>query len=145
MKAGATAGFSANTDFGRFSHFLHRARPPDEVDFWQPLPHGFKAIPPGAPFFFPLCAPHRGIAGFGFFARYERVPVWLGWESFGDKDGTDTGVPQQFRPIVHETWCSTARSRCANHRHALGALVVPERESVAGFNAGAANRARHDR
>jgi len=28
-------GFIANTDFGWFSHFLHRAEPPDEVDFWQ--------------------------------------------------------------------------------------------------------------
>jgi putative restriction endonuclease len=61
-----------------------------EVDFWQPSPHGFKAIPPGAPFFFRLGAPHKAIAGFGFFARYERVPAWLAWESFGDKNGTDT-------------------------------------------------------
>jgi len=86
----ATTAFIANTDFGRFSHFLHRAEPPDEVDFWQPSPHGFKAIPPGAPFFFRLGAPHKAIAGFGFFARYERVPAWLAWESFGDKNGTDT-------------------------------------------------------
>ena len=90
MKAGATAGFIANTDFGWFSHFLHRDEPPDEVDFWQPSPHGFRAIPPGAPFFFRLGAPHKAIAGFGFFARYERVPVWLAWESFGDLNGTDT-------------------------------------------------------
>jgi len=56
--------FIANTDFGWFSHFLHRAEPPDEVDFWQPSPHGFKAIPPGAPFFFRLGAPHKAIAGY---------------------------------------------------------------------------------
>ena len=74
----------ANTDFGRFSHFRHRAEPPDEVDFWQPSPHGFKAIPAGAPFFFRLGAPHGAIVGYGFFARYERVPVWLAWESFGE-------------------------------------------------------------
>ncbi len=86
----ATNAFIANTDFGWFSHFLHRAEPPDEVDFWQPSPHGFKAIPPGAPFFFRLGAPHKAIAGFGFFARYERVPAWLAWESFGDLNGTDT-------------------------------------------------------
>jgi len=85
-----TAVFIANTDFGWFSHFLHRAEPPDEVDFWQPSPHGFKAIPPGAPFFFRLGAPHKAIAGYGYFARYERVPVWLAWESFGDLNGTDT-------------------------------------------------------
>ena len=85
-----TPGFIANTDFGGFSHFLHRAEPPDEVHFWQPSPRGFKAIPPGAPFFFRLGAPHKAIAGFGFFARYERVPAWLAWESFGDRNGTDT-------------------------------------------------------
>jgi len=55
----ATAAFIANADFGRFSHFLHRVEPPDEVDFWQPSPHGFKAIPPGRPFFFRLGAPPR--------------------------------------------------------------------------------------
>jgi putative restriction endonuclease len=75
----ATSVFIANTVFGWFSHFLHRTEPPDEVDFWQPLPHGFKAIPPGAPFFFRLGAPHKAIAGYGFFVRYERVPVWLAW------------------------------------------------------------------
>jgi len=69
----AGPGFIANTDFGRFSHFLHRAQPPDEVDFWQPSPHGFGAIPPGAPSFFRVGAPHKAIAGFGFFARYERA------------------------------------------------------------------------
>jgi len=37
------------------------------------LPHGFKAIPPGAPFFFRLGAPHKAIAGFGFFARPPQV------------------------------------------------------------------------
>jgi len=83
--------FIANTDFGWFSHFLHRAEPPDEVDFWQPSPHGFKAIPPGAPFFFRLGAPHKAIAGFGFFARYEHVPVWLAWAK-GSK-----GVPGHRR------------------------------------------------
>jgi len=40
------AAFVANTDFGWLSHFLHRVEPPDEVDFWQLSPHGFKAIPP---------------------------------------------------------------------------------------------------
>ena len=56
------AGLIANTDFGWFSHFVYRAEPPDEVDFWQPSPHGFRAIPPGAPFFFRLGAPHKAIA-----------------------------------------------------------------------------------
>jgi len=77
----SAAAFFANTDFGWFSHILHYADPPDEVDFWQPSRHGFKAMPPGAPFFFrlgaPHKAPHKAITGFGFFARYERAPMWL--------------------------------------------------------------------
>jgi putative restriction endonuclease len=47
----------------------------DEVSFWQP--HGdraFRAIERGAPFFFKLRAPHKAIAGFGFFERYESLP-----------------------------------------------------------------------
>jgi len=55
----------------------------------QPSSHGFKAIPPGAPFFLRMGAPNRAFAGYGFFARYECVPVWLAWESFGDLNGTD--------------------------------------------------------
>lgn len=60
----------------------------DEVNFWQP--HGgrtFRAIAPGEPFFFKLRAPHRGIAGFGFFERYESLPAWLAWECFGEMNG----------------------------------------------------------
>ena len=102
----STVGFIANTDFGWFSHFLHRAEPPDEVDFWQPSPHGFKAIPPGAPFFFRLGAPHKAIAGFGFFARYERVPVWLA------RAGGTKGVPGHR----HIAWFSVQASRDGDGR-----------------------------
>ena len=60
----------------------------DEVNFWQP--HGgrvFRAIQPGAPFFFKLRAPLKEIAGFGFFERYEALPAWLAWECFGQMNG----------------------------------------------------------
>ena len=60
----------------------------DEVNFWQP--HGtraFRAIQPGAPFFFKLRAPYKQIAGFGFFERFESLPAWLAWESFGEMNG----------------------------------------------------------
>lgn len=60
----------------------------DEVNFWQP--HGnrvFRAIDPGAPFFFKLRAPYKKIAGFGFFERFESLPAWLAWESFGEMNG----------------------------------------------------------
>lgn len=60
----------------------------DEVNFWQP--HGgraFRAIQPGDPFFFKLRAPQKDIAGFGFFERYQSLPAWLAWESFGQMNG----------------------------------------------------------
>ena len=50
----------------------------DEVNFWQP--HGgraFRAINPGAPFFFKLRVAHRAVVGFGFFERHEMLPAWL--------------------------------------------------------------------
>jgi putative restriction endonuclease len=60
----------------------------EEPNFWQP--HGgraFRAIAPGDPFFFKLRAPHKKIAGFGFFERYEALPAWLAWECFGEMNG----------------------------------------------------------
>lgn len=42
------------------------------------------------PFFFRLKAPQKAIAGFAFFGRYERLPVWLAWEAFGAGNGTDS-------------------------------------------------------
>ena len=72
-------------DWYRFLSVLPRI---DEVNFWQP--HGnrrFRAIEPNEPFFFKLRAPHKKIAGFGFFERYEVLPAWLAWESFGEMNG----------------------------------------------------------
>ena len=54
--------------------FLAKQPRVGEVNFWQP--HGgraFRAISQGEPFFFKLRAPFKGIAGFGFFERYESL------------------------------------------------------------------------
>lgn len=82
-----TKGFFALTDPDWYGYLS--ARPElDEVNFWQPRGgRAFKAVEPGAPFFFKLRAPHRAIAGFGFFERHEILPAWLAWELFGDKNG----------------------------------------------------------
>jgi putative restriction endonuclease len=68
--------------------FLSAKPKVDEVNFWQP--HGnraFRALNPGDPFFFKLRAPLKAIAGFGFFQRFEPLPAWLAWESFGEMNG----------------------------------------------------------
>lgn len=80
-------GYVGLTDPDWYSFLSSRPRV-DEVNFWQP--HGgraFRAIARGEPFFFKLRAPHKAIAGFGFFERFESLPAWLAWESFGESNG----------------------------------------------------------
>lgn len=80
-------GYVGLTDPEWYSFLCNQPRV-DEVNFWQP--HGkraFRALKPGQPFFFKLRAPQKAIAGFGFFERYESLPVWLAWECFREMNG----------------------------------------------------------
>ena len=80
----------ANTDYGWFSHFRPKDRLAriDEVNFWQPTSRqSFGALKRGQPFFFRLKKPHYAIAGFGLFARFDRLPVGLAWDVFGQRNG----------------------------------------------------------
>ena len=80
-------GYIGLTDPDWYAYLSNHAHV-DEVNFWQP--HGnrvFRAIKPGEIFFFKLRAPLKGIAGFGFFERYEALPAWLAWECFGEMNG----------------------------------------------------------
>ena len=81
-------GYVGNTDFDWY-RFLRDRGPLDEVNFWQPSSQTqFKAVPPGAPFFFRLKHPHNAIAGFGYFVRKLVLPTWEAWEVFGEANGT---------------------------------------------------------
>lgn len=80
-------GFVAPTDQDWY-RFLHGRPEITEVNFWRPGGTNFKAIPPGAPFFFKLKRPHNAIGGFGLFARAERLPAWRAWDVFGQANGT---------------------------------------------------------
>jgi putative restriction endonuclease len=60
----------------------------DEVNFWQPNPHGFQALRPGEMFLFKLHAKDGGrIVGMATFLRYAIVPVSIAWQAFGQKNG----------------------------------------------------------
>jgi putative restriction endonuclease len=72
----------------------------DEVNFWQPGAHGFKALQPGEPFLFKLHYPENAIAGGGFFAGYSRLPCGLAWEAFREKNGV-ADLPQMLARIEH--------------------------------------------
>lgn len=79
-------GFVGVTDFAWYT-FL-RERRATEVNFWQPSGgRAFRAVQPGAPFFFKLKRPHDAIAGFGFFSHHSVVPDWLAWQTFGEGNG----------------------------------------------------------
>lgn len=67
--------------------FLRNLSAVDEVNFWRPSGRGFEAIPPHSPYLFELVGRPRTICGFGFFTRYERLPLWLAWDTFGTANG----------------------------------------------------------
>lgn len=78
--------FVGKTDYQWFT-FLRRLPDVDEVNFWRPSGRGFQAIPQHAPYLFELKAPHKAVGGFGFFTRYERLPIRLAWDTFGQANG----------------------------------------------------------
>jgi putative restriction endonuclease len=78
--------FVAVTDNEWFA-FLSSLSNVDEVNFWQPSPHSFKALAPGEPMLFKLHHPENFIVGGGFFAHYSVLPCGLAWEAFGTENG----------------------------------------------------------
>jgi putative restriction endonuclease len=60
----------------------------DEVNFWFPKSQRPpKKFEPGEPVFFRLGAPERKIAGYGFFAHFNLLPLDLAWETFRYRNG----------------------------------------------------------
>jgi putative restriction endonuclease len=82
-------GTIAITDYGWYD-LLRNQQGLEEVNFWKPsATRGFHADQ-FSPFIFKLRAPHNAVCGFGFFARYCRLPVWLAWECFGIGNGCES-------------------------------------------------------
>jgi putative restriction endonuclease len=107
-------GFVGNTDFDWFTLLSQSGH--DEVNFWRPSGSAsFKALAPGQPLLFRLKAPHRAIAGFGFFERYVPLPDWLTWETFGTKNGVKDW-PSFSKRI--------AKYRRANAAHLVGCILL---------------------
>lgn len=80
-------GHILNTDFDWYQSL--RAQPQlDEVNFWRPGKQGVNAER-GTPMIFKLKSPQNAICGFGFFSRYQRIPLWQAWEIFGKANGVN--------------------------------------------------------
>ena len=82
-------GTFAITDF-EWYEFLRDRPDLNEVNFWKPSARRAFKAPEFSPFFFKLRAPHNAICGFGYFARYTRLPDWLAWECFEEANGCTT-------------------------------------------------------
>jgi putative restriction endonuclease len=74
----------------KWFNFLSELQP-DEVNFWQPsATPPFTNAPTGLPFLFKLRKPNNHIAGGGFFVTYNKLPLTLAWEIFGQKNGCNS-------------------------------------------------------
>jgi putative restriction endonuclease len=80
-------GTIAVTDEGWY-RFLHKRPEIQEVNFWRPSARRGFVAPEFSPFLFKLRAPHNAVCGFGYFATYSALPLWLAWETFGFGNGT---------------------------------------------------------
>ncbi len=69
--------------------FLRR-RELDEVNFWKPSGRRAFRAEPFSPFLFKLKRPHNAICGFGFFAKWARLPDWLARAYVGAGNGCES-------------------------------------------------------
>lgn len=64
---------------------------PEDVNFWQPGGSvNFKVLSPGLPFLFKLKYPLNAIGGVGFFSSHTFLPISVAWDTFGNRNGSDT-------------------------------------------------------
>jgi len=80
----------------RWAAFLRDRADVTEANFWQPSPHGFKALSPGEPFLFKTKDPKRfrnvdipgyALVGGGFFDEYVELRVSEAWTIWGTANG----------------------------------------------------------
>ncbi|GAA3640575.1 hypothetical protein GCM10022200_25310 [Microbacterium awajiense] len=83
----------------RWAAFLRDRDAITDVNFWQPSPHGFKALQEGGPFLFKtkrpgafrdVDIPGYSLVGGGFFEDYFEMPVSEAWTIWGQGNGVAT-------------------------------------------------------
>jgi HNH endonuclease len=101
--------FVGITDWDWFNQ-LRKLEGTDEVNFWQPNPHPFRALAAGEPFLFKLHSPRNRIVGVGFFARQVKLPVSMAWEAFGPKNGAESLTEMRRRVEKYRKSAATPTS-----------------------------------
>lgn len=114
-------GWVAPTDYDWY-RFLRERPEISEVNFWTPGGTNFRAVPAGSPFFFKLKREHNAIGGFGFFARFARLPVWRAWDVFGTANGTR----DEHELLVRLDRLSPTARRQEGRNRVIGCIAVTE-------------------
>lgn len=128
-------GTVAIADYGWYD-FLRQQKGVEEVNFWTPSAHFAFKGEQYSPFFFKLKAQYRhSICGFGYFAKFSRLPDWLAWDAFATKNGCETLAAMRER-------IGAIRDRIAfhsdRHRNEIGCILIvqpvffPESEWIVG-------------
>jgi putative restriction endonuclease len=89
-------GWVAPTHQDWFEHLSRQGRWA-EVNFWRPSDYHAFHGEPGSPFFLKLKAPYSMIGGFGYFAKFSRLPEWMAWECFGEGNGAENFAAMRAR------------------------------------------------
>lgn len=115
-------GVIAITDRG-WLDFLRQIPDLAEANFWKPSARRGVRAAPYSPFLFKLKAPENAICGFGYFARYDRLPAWLAWDTFGQTNGCSSSQEMQTRI---STICGRIRYQEGEHPKEIGRVLIAQ-------------------
>lgn len=102
--------FYAGVTDNQWFRFLAAQDGLEEVNFWHPSGKApFSNAAPGTPFLFKLKRPHHCIAGFGFFLKFEQLPLPVAWEAFGQGNGAASY--RDFLQLIGSNRSGSARDR----------------------------------
>ncbi len=77
----------AITDHGWYEYLSNQPNL-EEINFWTPSAYWSFRAEVGSPFFFKLKAKYgHAVCGYAFFSRFVRLPEWLAWDLFQEKNG----------------------------------------------------------
>ncbi len=101
----------------RWTAFLRDHDDITEANFWQPSPHGFKALSPGEPFLFKtkdpkkfkgLDIPGYHLVGGGFFDEYVELKVSEAWTIWGPANGVSSEAELLSRAPAYRARAASA-------------------------------------
>jgi putative restriction endonuclease len=112
----------------RWASFLRDRRDLTEANFWQPSPHGFKALSAGEPFLFKTKDPRKyrnvdipgyALVGGGFFDEYVELRVSEAWMIWGAANGVADEAELMTRALSYR-----ARDNQVDPDPTIGCIIL---------------------